>query len=485
MRVSLKPTLEMSNFQKEKLLKHINRILYALSTKSYDKEVWLKGPDGLFRLFQKHLKRFTDGKIFENSMIICVLINTIILAMDGLFTDTSTINLFTKFNLSFTIIFAIEMGSKLIAYTPKGYISDKMNIFDGVIVILSMVEVIVMSGGGALSAFRSVRIFRTFRVLRVTRLLRSLQFMGVIIDAIMSTLDSSIYVGLLLVLFLVIYSMIGTQLFQNRLNNDLTNLRQSFDSFNDSFVVAFQLLTLENWNDVLTITMVSDAGAILTSLYLISWIFLGNYVLLNLFLSILLSGFSNAKKPEEDGLDEEEEARIAEEQRKKAEEEKENERKIINNHDIEEEFIKSSTLKKKDKPLFDGVSCAQSIWIFSKSSLIRIIAYRIVHSDLFENFVLGLIVLSSFKLALDTYFIKDPDTSMQVVASTYIDYVFNVCFIGECLMKIISFGFIIDDGSYLRENWNIMDFFIVSSSFIDMCLPNVNLPFVKVKFSYK
>ena len=50
-----------------------------------------------------------------------------------------------------------------------------MNIFDGTIVMLSIVEMLFMSGGNkAVSAFRSVRIFRTFRVLRVTRLLRGL-----------------------------------------------------------------------------------------------------------------------------------------------------------------------------------------------------------------------------------------------------------------------------------------------------------------------
>jgi hypothetical protein len=57
-----------------------------------------------------------------------------------------------------------------------------MNIFDGLIVALSMVEIFFLSGGNkAFSAFRTIRIFRTFRVLRVTKLLRALAFMQVII----------------------------------------------------------------------------------------------------------------------------------------------------------------------------------------------------------------------------------------------------------------------------------------------------------------
>lgn len=457
-------------------------MLKALNSRSYDKEIWLIGFKGKFRLFQKHLLRFIEGKIFDNSMIICVLFNTVILAMDGLFTDVDTTALFTKLNLAFTVIFSIEMGSKIMGYGMKGYISDKMNIFDGIIVILSLVEVIVMSGGGALSAFRSVRIFRTFRVLRVTRLLRSLHFMGVIIDAIMSTLDSSIYVGLLLLLLLVIYSMIGTQLFQGKLNNDYTGIRQTFDNFEQSFLVAFQLLTVENWNDLMTVTMVSSVGSLVSCLYLISWIFLGNYVLLNLFLSILLSGFSKVKHLEEDEIDDDEARRIEEEKKKQLEEEKEREKLIYHSiNDIEDEFIKSSLLK-KGKPLFDGVFCNESLYTFSKRSWIRIKFYKIVHSDLFENFILGLIMLSSFKLALDTYFLKYDPNSEIIIASNDVDYLFNVCFLCEALLKIISFGFFMDDGSYLRENWNVLDFFIVVSSMVDMCLPNIDLPFIKVKF---
>ena len=78
------------------------------------------------------------------------------------------------------------MGLKLLAFGPLGYLRDKMNIFDGAIVMLSILELTLLSGGSgkAVSAFRSVRIFRTFRVLRVTRLLRSLAFMQVIIKVI-------------------------------------------------------------------------------------------------------------------------------------------------------------------------------------------------------------------------------------------------------------------------------------------------------------
>jgi hypothetical protein len=105
--------------------------------------------------------------------------------MDGVLSDPSSQAAFDTMNLTFTTIFTIEMGLKIIGYGVRDYIRDAMNIFDGSIVIISLVEILFLSGGSkAISAFRTVRIFRTFRVLRVTKLLRALAFMKVIIGVV-------------------------------------------------------------------------------------------------------------------------------------------------------------------------------------------------------------------------------------------------------------------------------------------------------------
>lgn len=102
------------------------------------------------------------------------------------------------------------MASKIIALGINGYVRDKMNIFDGTIVLLSVIEMVLFGGTNkAVSAFRAVRIVRTFRVLRVTRLLRSLEFMGKIIEVIGKTIDTFIYIAFLLFLFIFIYALLG------------------------------------------------------------------------------------------------------------------------------------------------------------------------------------------------------------------------------------------------------------------------------------
>jgi hypothetical protein len=76
------------------------------------------------------------------------------------------------------------MFLKILAIGVVKYLRDKLNYMDGTIVILSLVELIFLSGKGALKALRSVRIIRAFRVLRVARLLRGLKSMMNIIAVI-------------------------------------------------------------------------------------------------------------------------------------------------------------------------------------------------------------------------------------------------------------------------------------------------------------
>ena len=100
------------------------------------------------------------------------------------------------------------MGLKLIGIGVIKYLRDKMNYLDGTVVLLSIVEMSFISNSNAVSAFRTVKIFRTFRVLRVARLLRSMNSMQVIINVLMKSLSSFVYLAFLLILFIFIYSLL-------------------------------------------------------------------------------------------------------------------------------------------------------------------------------------------------------------------------------------------------------------------------------------
>ena len=91
-----------------------------------------------------------------------------------------------------------------------------------------------------------------------------------------------------------------------------------------------------------------------------------------------------------------------------------------------------------------------------------------------------LIGLSSVKLASESYFVNEPETSMILTVSNDLDTTFNHCFNLECGLKVLAIGFAMDEGSYLRDSWNKLDFFIVVTSNIDMALANTDIPALKV-----
>lgn len=77
------------------------------------------------------------------------------------------------------------------------------------------------------------------------------------------------------------------------------------------------MLTTENWNSVLYDSMRNEEiGYYAPVIYYVSWIFIGNFILLNLFLAILLDGFLS--EDDEEAGDEEEIERLARDKRKLA-----------------------------------------------------------------------------------------------------------------------------------------------------------------------
>ena len=226
-------------------------------------------------------------------MTLCVTINTVTLAIDHYGISAETEAVLGDFNTFFTVVFAFEMGIKVFALGVGKYLADKMNYLDGSVVLLSLVEVAFLSGGGAFSAFRSVRIFRTFRVLRVARLLRSMKSMMNIITVISKSISSFVYLALLLLLFLFIYSLLGMQTFGGQFNFKEGKPRNNFDTFHSAFVTSFIVLSMENWQAVLYDAMRTSVTKPLVAVYFISWIFIGNFMLLNLFLAILLDSFTD------------------------------------------------------------------------------------------------------------------------------------------------------------------------------------------------
>lgn len=97
----------------------------------------------------------------------------------------------------------------------------------------------------------------------------------------------------------------------------------------------------------------------------------------------------------------------------------------------------------------------------------RAIARRIVTSHRFETLIMTIVALNC--VALACYDVEDESNPRNGVLEK-IEYAFLGIFTLEAMLKIFSMGFFLDKGSYLRDGWNQLDFFIVTTGYLDIIL---------------
>jgi hypothetical protein len=111
--------------------------------------VWPKGYYGWVKKFRCCLKIIVSHMLFDNAMLLSVVLNTIIMAMEAHSNDEARIAFLETSNSIFTWIFIVEMSLKLMATGPAKYVREKMNILDGSVVLLSIFELVMASTGGS------------------------------------------------------------------------------------------------------------------------------------------------------------------------------------------------------------------------------------------------------------------------------------------------------------------------------------------------
>ncbi|KAA0715440.1 II Sodium channel protein brain [Triplophysa tibetana] len=232
---------------------------------------------------------------------ICIVINTVFMAMEFYPMDNSFTNLLSTGNQVFIVIFTAEMILKIIALDPYMYFQEGWNIFDSIIVSLSLLELClakVLPGMGFL---------RPFRLLRVFKLAKSWPTLNMLIKIIGNSLGALSNLTLVLAIIVFIFAVVGTQLFGKsyrdcvcRISSDCTLPRWHMSDFFHSFLIVFRVLCGE-WIETMWDCM-EVAGPPMCLIVFMMVMVIGNLVVLNLFLALLLSSFSadNLAVPEDE-----------------------------------------------------------------------------------------------------------------------------------------------------------------------------------------
>ncbi|XP_078257299.1 voltage-dependent T-type calcium channel subunit alpha-1G isoform X3 [Rhinoraja longicauda] len=244
----------------------------------------------LWNMVSNTCRKIVDSKYFGRGIMIAILINTLSMGIEYHEQPEELTNALEISNIVFTSLFALEMLLKILVYGPFGYIKNPYNIFDGVIVVISVWEIVGQQGGG-------LSVLRTFRLMRVLKLVRFMPALQRQLVVLMKTMDNVATFCMLLMLFIFIFSILGMHLFgckfASEKEGDTLPDRKNFDSLLWAIVTVFQILTQEDWNKVLYNGMSSTSPW--AALYFIALMTFGNYVLFNLLVAILVEGFQTEK----------------------------------------------------------------------------------------------------------------------------------------------------------------------------------------------
>ncbi|XP_065269421.1 sodium channel protein type 1 subunit alpha isoform X14 [Emys orbicularis] len=224
------------------------------------------------------------------AITICIVLNTLFMAMEHYPMTDEFNSVLSVGNLVFTGIFTAEMFLKIIAKDPYYYFQEGWNIFDSFIVTLSLIEL-------GLADVEGLSVLRSFRLLRVFKLAKSWPTLNMLIKIIGNSVGALGNLTLVLAIIVFIFAVVGMQLFGKsykecvcKISNDCILPRWHMQDFFHSFLIVFRVLCGE-WIETMWDCMEVAGQAMCLTVFMMVMV-IGNLVVLNLFLALLLSSFS-------------------------------------------------------------------------------------------------------------------------------------------------------------------------------------------------
>ncbi|KHJ42280.1 voltage gated calcium channel IQ domain protein [Trichuris suis] len=391
-------------------------------------------------------------------------------------------------NICFITLFALEMMLKMYCLGFYTYFISLFNRFDCFVVLCSIAEISLTHAKVikplGLSVLRAARLLRIFKITRYWNSLRNL------VASLLNSLRSIVSLLLLLFLFIVIFALLGMQIFGGRFKYDSHQPmpRSNFDTFAQSLLTVFQILTGEDWNSVMYIGIDSFGGAtspgIVVCLYFIVLFICGNYVLLNVFLAIAVDNLADTDSNGDEGNAKSEENDVGGEEEEEEQENNDDEylpllgNAVLNNKQrcnggdqrgenasdkvaiiMPSPGKRRSTMSQAD-PASMLLPKHNSLFIFSSKNRFRILSAKLIRHSYFKNLVLLCILVSSALLAAEDPLTKQ--SSLNEILG-FFDIFFTTVFTIEILLKVKTFcaivvdGLLLHKGSFCRNAFNLLD----------------------------
>uniref|UniRef100_A0A669CPL7 Voltage-dependent L-type calcium channel subunit alpha n=1 Tax=Oreochromis niloticus TaxID=8128 RepID=A0A669CPL7_ORENI len=457
------------------------------------------------RFFRMKCLVYVKTRAFYWVVMFLVFLNTLTIATEYHHQSESLTSFQDVASRVLLVLFVIEMFVKMYALGPRAYFMSLFNRFDFFVVLCGILEMIMLSAGAvAPLGFSVLRCIRLLRILKVTKYWKSLSNL---VASLLNSVRSIASLLLLLFLFIVIFSLLGMQVFGGKFNfSDHRARRSNFDNFPQALISVFQILTGEDWTSIMYNGIMAYGGpvipGILVSIYFIILFVCGNYILLNVFLAIAVDNLAEAES-------------LTSAQKEKAEEKLR--KKLLrakiegmpttaklkidefesNVNEVKDPFPPADfpgddeeeepeiPISPRPRPMADlqlkeeavPLPEASSFFIFGPQNKFRKLCYKIINASSFTNLILLFILLSSISLAAEDPI--DPKSYRNQILA-YADIVFTSVFTIEIVLKMTVYGAFMHKGSFCRNSFNILDLIVVGVSLLSMGMESSAISVVKI-----
>jgi len=316
---------------KKKAKKHALEIPGVIITKD---GAWIPKYDESITIerYKSAVNKVVGHKMFENIILLLILSSSVLLATETKnwpAEGSTAATWYALIDITFTIIFTIEMGLKVFAFglykRPTAYLRGPFNVLDAIVVISSLASLAIgNAGGGAVRALRVLRIARPLRTIR--------RFPGIrlVVNTVITSIPAVSYVCLLGLASMSIFALIGMEIFMGQFwscrvvenassyhtqaecisaGGKWRNSKFNFDNFASALLSTFILHAGDDWQNIMWVAMDTTSGedtGLLrdhnqpAALYFVACVAVGNFFWLNLLVTALVDNFN--KMSHEDKL---------------------------------------------------------------------------------------------------------------------------------------------------------------------------------------
>uniref|UniRef100_A0A8C8D4T0 Voltage-dependent L-type calcium channel subunit alpha n=1 Tax=Oncorhynchus tshawytscha TaxID=74940 RepID=A0A8C8D4T0_ONCTS len=402
--------------------------------------------------FRKNCRVAVKSQNFYWLVLLLVFLNTAASASEHYGQPKWLTEMQERANKILLMLFTLEMLLKMYSFGFQIHFMALFNRFDCFVVCGGILETVLVElqiiPPIGISVLRCVRLLRVFKVTRHWAALSNL------VNSLLNSMKAICSLLLLLFLFLIIFSLLGMQLFGGKFNFDETQMKRStFDTFPQALLTCFQILTGEDWNAVMYDGIMAYGGPVfpqmIVCVYFVSLFVVGNYILLNVFLAIAVDNLAGGDGGKKQKL-------------------------VSHSHGALWTLVKSNALYRE--------LCAISehpyhLHRLSSPFSLRVACHNLIHHSYFTNLILVFIIASSISLAAE-----DPIRahSFRNNMLGYADYAFTSIFTVEIILKVTVFGAFLHPGSFCRNAFNLLDLLVVSVSLASFFLHSSAISVVKI-----